>query len=878
MPFRFLLALASCVLINANGDNSPTVHDSRLSLSLFAEAPEIVTPIGLAIAPDDGIFVIESHTHLPPNDYPGPKGDRVRLFKDSNRDGLPEINQIFAEGLEAAMNLTITSEGRIFVVGARTVWELIDGNNDGKAETRRVIAEVKTKNTYPHSCLLGITHSFDGWLYLGRGNNGSVAYSVIGSDGSSVSGYGDGGNVLRCRFDGSLMEEFATGFWNLFDLEFDQDGRLLGVDNDPDARGPNRLVHIVQHGDYGYKSIYGGGGNHAYHSWNGELPGTLPFVSGTGEAPSGLIDARRTNLPTDYQDSRLVTVWNEHSIEQHHTSRWGNSITATNSILVSGPQNFRPVAIDADSHGTIFITDWVDVAYPNHGKGRIWRLETEKRHRTAPSPYDAKKSSRKNGQNLALEKLKTIKSARSERTITAALLSNDPFTSHAAVLALSEPKLSRLRNKYIKNSEVKLRLGALLAQKMSAPRNSESQILAFLKDPSPRIRQSALQWIGEFGLSQFNEQLSITIRQKPTPPELFETYLATIAITSDTFSQALKKKNYNKASQIPRPENTAVIVAAIKDPSLSEEVRSLAVTHYPHHTTENALPFLREVLNTTPTLVQLQVIRSLAEIDSEQIPQIVTSIALDKNQATPLRREALLALERLPIIDFTPLIELTRSENIEIVLSSIRLLALHVSVPAVKSAINRCYVIHRNRPNSDALIEQLEDILYSEPGCCQPRVTYRPQTTEEWQFALRSGGDPILGETVFRSIRSGCAQCHAINNRGGNLGPNLSNAGQSVDRKQLIQSILRPSEQFPPQYQAWVIETRDGEEHRGLQLDHKANGAIEMFTLLGRTERFSKEEIDRYYAAPKSLMPDGLETGLSTSEMRDLIAYLESLR
>ena len=26
---------------------------------------------------------------------------------------------------------------------------------------------------------------------------------------------------------------------------------LLGVDNDPDARGPNRIVHIVLQGDYG---------------------------------------------------------------------------------------------------------------------------------------------------------------------------------------------------------------------------------------------------------------------------------------------------------------------------------------------------------------------------------------------------------------------------------------------------------------------------------------------------------------------------------------------------------------------------------------------------------------------------------------------------
>jgi hypothetical protein len=77
------------------------------------------------------------------------------------------------------------------------------------------------------------------------------------------------------------------------------------VDNDPDARRPNRLVHVVPGGDYGYKSIYVGGGNHSYQSWDGELPGTLPIASGTGEAPSGLIDCRRARLPADYADDLL---------------------------------------------------------------------------------------------------------------------------------------------------------------------------------------------------------------------------------------------------------------------------------------------------------------------------------------------------------------------------------------------------------------------------------------------------------------------------------------------------------------------------------------------------------------------------------------------
>ena len=863
------LAILSLVLrlCTVEGQSIPQVHDERLSLSLFSEDPDIVTPIGLAIAPDDRIFVVESHTHSPPKGYPGPKGDRIRVFQDQNQDGIPETNLVFAENLVAAMNITITDEGRIFVVGARTVWELIDADHDNRSESRRVIAEVQTKNTYPHSCLLGITHSADGWLYLGRGNNGSAAYSIVGTDGSIVSGFGDGGNVTRCHFDGTSLEEFATGFWNPFDLEFDQRGHLLAVDNDPDARGPNRLVHVVQQGDYGYKSMYGGAGNHPYQGWDGRLPGTLPFVSGTGEAPSGLLDARRASLPDDYNNSILVTIWNENTIERHQTSPAGTSISATRSVLISGTQEFRPVAIDTDSKGTIFITDWVKVDYPNHGKGRIWRLSTnENSRKSKPEPYDAGKASTKKSSPNPISK------------ISKALGSLDPFEAHAAVIQLSQSELQSNRIQLSKSDSAKVRLGALLALKRSAPETSDQQISRFLIDSDPHIRQAALQWIGENGLTQFTKKLSLSLRTEPIPPELFRTYLATHETLHPTFLNALNNQAKDKANQIPRPLNLAIVKEAIEDKDLSSDLRAIALTHYPHLTEPDASTFLQSLILDSPISLQQQTIRSLSDLPEEGIRQSLETIAIDESQATIIRRESLLALEKFQLSSFDSIIDLTRSEQLPIIISAIRLLALYQNVPKVKSAINRCYVIHRNRPKSIELVEQLEDLLYNEPGCCQPRVTYRPQSIEEWQHTLRTGGDPQAGEIVFHSIKSGCSQCHTINNRGGNLGPDLSNAGQSVDREQLIHSILKPSDQFPPQFQTWVVETKDGEEHRGLQLDHKSKGTIELFTLLGKTERFEGNEIERYYTTPRSLMPDGLEAGLSTSEMRDLVAFLESKR
>src|SRR5437867_4707564 len=92
MAFMNTLALTifcSCALAVAASPKVaiPTVNDPQLRLQLLAAEPDIVTPIGIAIDSRERIFVIESHTHFPKKDYPGPKTDLVKIFVDSDKDG-----------------------------------------------------------------------------------------------------------------------------------------------------------------------------------------------------------------------------------------------------------------------------------------------------------------------------------------------------------------------------------------------------------------------------------------------------------------------------------------------------------------------------------------------------------------------------------------------------------------------------------------------------------------------------------------------------------------------------------------------------------------------------------------------------------------------
>lgn len=121
-------------------------------------------------------------------------------------------------------------------------------------------------------------------------------------------------------------------------LDFDAAGRLLCVDNDPDARGPNRLLHLVHGGDYGYKTRYGPGGLPPYQAWDGELPGTLPMLAAVGEAPSGVLDGDRMALPADYRGDLLATVWGRHAIARFRPKPAGLGQPGLGSTPAAGPR------------------------------------------------------------------------------------------------------------------------------------------------------------------------------------------------------------------------------------------------------------------------------------------------------------------------------------------------------------------------------------------------------------------------------------------------------------------------------------------------------------------------------------------------------------
>lgn len=532
------------------------LEDPRFEITLFAEQPQIWTPTGIAVDSEGRVLAIESNTHLPRPDYTGPKHDRIKIFTDKDNDGRADDVAIFAEGFRWAMNLE--RAGDDLSVIQRDAVILLRG---GKADAREQIITLETKGDFPHNGLGGFCAGNDGWLYVGLGENLGEPYTIKAKDGSSFTS-GEGGKVFRCRRDGTKLELFATGFWNPFAMTFDDSGNLFAVDNDPDGRPPCRLIHVIRGGNYGYQFRYGRSGLHPFVAWDGELPGTLGMVAGTGEAPSGILWCARIGWPAEYGNSIVGTSWGDNLIETYPLRANGASFKSERKILARGDQSFRPVAMAAAVNGAVYITDWADREYAVHKKGRIWRL-TQRGGTKAVAAKTAKTD--------ILKEIDAIPAKSKNASDAIAQLmryasSEDPFQRSAAVTQLATVHREALMAK--RGSPVpRERLAVLLALREKQDESAVLLLKRALQDHDEEVRRIAMIWATEQRQAHLQPEMLAAALKQPTSLALIQTYLGSKQIL----------RGYEKKSVWDQGSTGAELVEALlKDESEPAELRNLA--------------------------------------------------------------------------------------------------------------------------------------------------------------------------------------------------------------------------------------------------------------------------------------------------------------
>ena len=146
----------------------------------------------------------------------------------------------------------------------------------------------------------------------------------------------------------------------------------------------------------------------------------------------------------------------------------------------------------------------------------------------------------------------------------------------------------------------------------------------------------------------------------------------------------------------------------------------------------------------------------------------------------------------------------------------------------------------------------------------------RKKVVEEWLGKMPAAGEPTRGREVFSRL---CSPCHALDGVGNPVGPDLGAlAHRSVE--DLLSNILDPNMAINPAYVSFTAETESGDLETGI-LQAESAEAIVLLQAGGKKVTLPRRQLKRLESGGLSLMPEGLEAGLTPAELRDLIAFLQ---
>ncbi|HVW00255.1 MAG TPA: discoidin domain-containing protein [Planctomycetaceae bacterium] len=136
-------------------------------------------------------------------------------------------------------------------------------------------------------------------------------------------------------------------------------------------------------------------------------------------------------------------------------------------------------------------------------------------------------------------------------------------------------------------------------------------------------------------------------------------------------------------------------------------------------------------------------------------------------------------------------------------------------------------------------------------------------------------GDAGLGARLFE--RQGCVACHTTSPTETPKGPFLGGISTRYNRRELTESILKPSTKIAQGFETQWFLTDSGKVYDGFVV-RESGDEVELRNAAGVVTILPKSEIEERGKRDLSMMPTGLVDRLSPEQFASLLVYLESLK
>ncbi len=145
----------------------------------------------------------------------------------------------------------------------------------------------------------------------------------------------------------------------------------------------------------------------------------------------------------------------------------------------------------------------------------------------------------------------------------------------------------------------------------------------------------------------------------------------------------------------------------------------------------------------------------------------------------------------------------------------------------------------------------------------------RRKVVEQYRPALNLKADLVNGKAVFGRL---CSVCHQPP-QGEPVGPDL----RSITDKSpegLLTAILDPNDSSDPRYLAYSIDLKDDTSLVG-RIVSETGSSLKLLAADGKSQSILRSQIANLQGSRLSLMPEGLEAGLTPQECADVIGYVQ---
>jgi putative heme-binding domain-containing protein len=799
-----------------------------------------IDPKGRLIASDQfgGLYRL---TVPAPGSTVATTAERLAVNLDSGPSAAGPSPEVGAHGLLYAFDSLYVMVNERFQ--RRGLWRLRDTDGDDQFEQMEFLREMNGGGEHgTHALVLAP----DGQtIYFANGNHTDLPVGMEesraiawGEDhvlprmwdarGHARNKFAPGGYVGRTDPDGKVVELFALGFRNQFDIAFDQNGELFTFDSDMEwDQGtpwymPTRINHVVDGGDYGWRS--GAGRWPAYYA--DSLPAVLDIGPGS---PTGTTFGTGAKFPAAYQRALFAADWTYGTLYAIHLTPDGASFRGEKEEFLSGkPLPLTDLLINPHDGAMYFV---VGGRRTESALYRVTYIGTES---TAPATIPPPTPEAK--LRHTLEALHAAGTG-SEAVDTAwpHLGHADRFVRFAARVAIEHQPATLWAERALGETRPQATLEALIA----LARVGDKTLQPRLFDALARFEFSGLP--ADLRLPLLRAwQLAFTRMGRPDAATC-----ARLAAKFDPlFPHADALVSRELVSLLIYLDSPTVVAKAVPLLSVSEPA---VIT--PEQIGGAGLiarndrygSVVASVGDSRPDRQQIAYAYALRNATVGWTPQLRVEFFSWFSRTSSWKGGA----------SFDGFIQNIRTESLATVADP----AEHAALDSLSKPPPRTFLTGAVTPLGPGRSYTLEEAVGLIP-------------------AKLSGRNFARGRGLFAA--TACLVCHRFGGEGGGVGPDLSGAGSRYTVRDLLENIIEPSRVISDQYGVEQITSADGSVVIGRVVGEERGELLVMSNPFAPEERtrVKSDAVQSRQPYPVSMMPPGLINALNPEELKDLVAYI----